>query len=90
MSEQRAPLLGDIVLYELRADEIDEINRHVASTRHGNEATAQPYPMVVTAVWSAECVNGVVQLDAPITKWRASVMRGEGPGKWLKRVELAA
>ena len=66
------------------ADRIKEEKWPLGAQAHiGNEAReGAQYPMVIVAVWSANCVNGQVFLDGNDTFWALSRGRGETPGTW--------
>lgn len=41
------------------------------------------YPMLIVAIWSADCVNGQVFLDGNDVYWALSRGQGQQPGQWI-------
>lgn len=65
-------------------ERMDEGNWPAGAQAHiGNEVTeGEVFPMVITKVWSEDCVNGQVLLDGNDTFWGLSLQQGDEPGKW--------
>lgn len=94
--------VGRIVLYTLTEEDAIVIEVHRAKCKHtdhrtdytithcaqGNPAHAgQQFPLLVTAVWSPQTVNGQVFLDGNDTLWVTSRQLDKGSfppesGKW--------
>lgn len=89
--------IGRIVLYTLTEQDAAEINRRRttsskiadsvwplgAQAHLGNSVEAgQVYPMIVTKIWSAGCVNGQVLLDGNDCLWATSATEGEQGHQW--------
>jgi hypothetical protein len=54
-----------------------------AQAHIGNSVEAgQVYPLIVTKVWSAGCVNGQVLLDGNDCLWATSATEGEQGHQW--------
>lgn len=52
----------------------------------GNRVYAgEPVPMIVTKIWSSDCVNGQATLDGTDSLWVISIAKGKGPGTWSPR-----
>ncbi len=60
----------------------DGYQAHFGSKVH----TGEPFPMIVTRLWSSLCVNGQVILDGNDSLWVNSAYEGEGPGYWVHRI----
>ncbi len=82
------PTVGRIVHYTISEQDVEEIARQRGHRRSptspvGNQMHAgEVMPMVVTAVWSEDCVNGQVLLDGNDSLWVTSVSEGEGEYSW--------
>lgn len=96
--EPRVPRVGDVVLFQLRENDVALINeaRHVSrqfdkgiETLLANSVAAgEVYPMIIVRVWGDapdSRVNGRVILDGNDTHWVTSVRCGEAEGEFLYR-----
>lgn len=55
-----------------------------AQAHIGNKAQAGTVvPLIITAVWSDDCINGQAFLDGNDTLWKTSILKGEqNQGFW--------
>ena len=90
--ENQKPTIGRIVLYRLRKEEIEVIERRRSKgIGEGNPIREDStFPMIIVRVWGEtpeSCVNGRVLLDGNDSVWATSVSVGEGPGtfSWPKK-----
>ncbi len=94
----RAPQLGDCVLYTLSASDAFQITEQRAPRAPAVERRAVPsllprgapvaegdvFPMTIVRVWLAGlgAVNGQVHLDGTDVLWVLSIPCGDGPRTW--------
>ncbi len=74
------PAPGRLVLYRLTALDAERINDRRTRTNGNIAAAGDEFPMIVTRVWSEECVNGQVLLDGDDPLWVSSTTRQNPPG----------
>ena len=76
--------VGRIVLYTLTDQDATEINQRRTTGAIIAERVflGDVYPMIVTRIWSASCVNGQVFLDGNDCLWATSATEGTGGHQW--------
>lgn len=70
-----SPTIGRIVVYKTTEEDKNEMRERSANV-------ADELPAVITAVWSADCVNLKVLLDGPGDLWVTSACKCDDERGW--------